>query len=142
MANEDRRVDLESQIRSFNPALRTMQHIERLSEGTKRLNSLMKGYEVDGLEELAKVSRLFGKKANDRGLIVYINFWILNFLKNFALSSLPSNSTVTDREILEKISMILQNLCRDCYSAPKIWMDRTLSEVIGVISQGTVEAAI
>ena len=59
----------------------------------ERIKSIVNIHGVDGLEELANVSHLFGQKAGDRGLIMYIRTWIKLCLKPYMMASLSADST-------------------------------------------------
>ena len=70
----------ESQIRLIEPSFG---NVKDLFQGMKRINSIVDTYGVDALEELVTISRHFGTKAEDRGLNVYIQGWINDYLRDF-----------------------------------------------------------
>lgn len=103
----------------------------------------MDTYGVDALEELAKVSRHFGTKPEDRRLNMYIHIWIKLCLEDFMVASFPTD--LAD-ELRARRKYFAEQLTREAsvsYLDPMTWLDKEyLLEGVLVVGQGIVEAEI
>jgi hypothetical protein len=127
-----------TQVRSIGLKFQNHDVNSRLFLGAKEMGLIMNSHGVSALEELAEVSRSFGTKTEDCGLLMIIHTWIKMYLSEF----MAEHSTGEGGR-MHRIAKQLQAMMMASYLVLMTWLDiEYLLEDTVALGEGEVEANV